>query len=50
MQYDDKFYDLDDDWICDDDVGINEEGIDNFMNESESQSQIGSSVMKGPDG
>ncbi len=28
MQYDDKFYDLDDGWICDDDQGLNDDGVD----------------------
>ena len=35
MQYDDKFYDLDDAWICDDEIGREEDGVD-FVNESES--------------
>lgn len=38
IQYDDKFYDLDDDWICDDENnGLNDDGIADFINESESQ-------------
>ena len=50
MQYDDKFYDLDDNWICDEDIGMNDEGVTDFINESESQSNIGSSIVRGPDG
>ena len=37
IQYDDKFYDLDDDWICDDENnGLNDDGIEEFINESQS--------------
>ena len=52
MQYDDKFYDLDDGWICDDDIGLNDDGVADFINESESQSMAGgaSTVMRGPNG
>ena len=52
MQYDDKFYDLDDGWICDDDIGLNDDGVNDFINESESQSMVGanSSLVKGPNG
>ena len=35
---------MDDGWICDDDQGLNDDGVDQFINESESQSNIGSSV------
>ena len=51
-QYDDKYYDLDDGWICDDDIGLNDDGVDHFINESESQSMAGapSTVMRGPNG
>ena len=38
MQFDDKFYDLDDGWICDDDVAANDDGVDNFMNDQDSHS------------
>ena len=38
VQYDDKFYDLDDGWICDDDEGLNDEGVADVFIESESQS------------
>ena len=39
MQYDDKFYDLDDGWICDDDNGgLNDDGVADFVLDSESQS------------
>ena len=39
VQYDDKFYDLDDGWICDDDnLGLNDDGVADFVIESESQS------------
>jgi len=44
--FDDKFYDLDDGWICDDDVGLNDEGVDNFINDSE----VNSTTMRGPNG
>ena len=36
MQFDDKFYDLDDGWIGDDDVGLNDDNVVDFINESES--------------
>ena len=36
MQYDDKFYDLDDGWICEEDQGLQDDGVDQFINESES--------------
>lgn len=49
MQYDDKFYDLDDGWICDEDQGLQDDGVDQFINESESQSHMGSNI-KGPNG
>ena len=39
--YDEKFYDLDDGWICDDDVMLHEDGVDNFVNESDSHSMAG---------
>ena len=38
MLFDDKFYDLDDGWICDEDVGANDDGVDNFMNDQDSHS------------
>ena len=39
MQYDDKFYDLDDGWILDDDNhGLNDDNVADFVIESESQS------------
>ena len=50
MQYDDKFYDLDDGWICDDDMGNNDDGVTDFINESESQSALGTSMIRGPNG
>jgi len=35
--YDDKFYDLDDGWICDDEeVGLVDDGVADFVPESES--------------
>lgn len=39
MQYDDKFYDLDDGWICDEDIGV-EDGIEGLLPESESHSMV----------
>jgi len=36
IQYDDKFYDLDDGWICDEEVGANDDGVADFIPESES--------------
>ena len=51
MQYDDKFYDLDDGWICDDECGVNDDGVADFINDSETQSAMGiSTVMRGPNG
>ena len=44
MQYDDKFYDLDDGFICDEEIGLNDDGALEFVNESESQSVVGSSA------
>jgi len=41
---------LDDGWICDDDQGLNDDGVDNFVNESESASLVGYSVLRGPNG
>ena len=35
-QYDDKFYDLDDGWICDDDLGQNDDEVGEFIHETES--------------
>ena len=34
-EYDDKFYDLDDGWICDEDNDPEDEGVDEFLTESE---------------
>lgn len=49
-QFDDKFYDLDDGFICDEEIDQNDDGVLEFVNESESQSAIGSTVQKGPNG
>ena len=32
---------MDDGWICDDDVMLHEDGVDNFVNESDSHSMAG---------
>ena len=45
-QYDDKFYDLDDGWICDDDLGNNDDEVGEFIHESESQSLVNASAMR----
>ena len=46
MQYDDKFYDLDDGWICDDDLGNNDDEVGEFIHESESQSLVNASATR----
>ena len=46
VQYDEKFYDLDDGWIDDDEVGLNEELVTDFINESESQSVATGSAVQ----
>ena len=43
--YDEKFYDLDDGWICDDDVILHEDGVDHFVNEADSNSMTGTATM-----
>ena len=48
--YDDKFYDLDDGWICDEEVGLNDDGVADFIPESESQSIMASSTVRGLNG
>ena len=48
--YDDKFYDLDDGWICDEEVGLNDDGVADFIPESESQSIMASSAVRGLNG
>ena len=37
---------MDDGWICDEDFGNNDDGVDEFINESESQTQINASAMR----
>lgn len=54
MQYDDKFYDLDDDFICDDELDVGEEiATEMLYNTSELPSHISDSKLsglKGPTG
>ena len=48
MQYDDKFYDLDDDFICDDELDVGEEiATEMLYNTSELPSHISDSKLSG---
>lgn len=45
-QYDDKFYDLDDGWICDDDVSDNDDEVGEFITENDPHSLLNSSIVR----